>query len=334
MLDFQTIFNNSPAPMCIVHEPDMIITSVNEAFCALFGYFENELLGLNILDDLGYPDDKEESLKFIKANESSYTLTKRYIKKNGNVFWARVKIIKEESEFFGIFEDVSSQKELERLYEMLSRDFDTFAYTASHDLLEPIRSAKNYTDMLNLLYDDFKDNPKAKEAHDVITVNLDLVKKMVDALLSYSRIGTRKIEKKRLSLDTIVEKCKYALQSLIDDKSAQILLDCRSTIFADELHMQKIFQNLIQNALRYSEKPIVQIGCQGQMFWVSDNGVGIEEKYHKVIFKLFKRVDLTEGGLGLGLTEVKRIVELYGGKIWVESELGKGTTFYFTLPKS
>lgn len=334
MLDFQTIFSQSPAPMCIVYQEGYIVTAVNEAFCTLFGYTADELLGLNMLDDLGHLEDKEESIKWINSGEVSYTLTKRYIKKDGNIFWGRVKVIRDEKDFFVIFEDVSAHIELERLYTMLSRDYDTFAYTASHDLLEPIRTIKNFADKLDIKYEGFKEDEEAKEALTVVLTNIDIAKKMVDALLSYSRIGTRKIEKKVLTLEQVVERCQYALKLLIDEKNAKIIIDCQSKIFADELHMQKLFQNLIQNALKYSVDPIIQIGCQGQMFWVSDNGVGIEKKYHDLIFKIFKQLNPGKNGLGLGLTEVKRIVELYGGKIWLESEVGKGTTFYFTLPKS
>lgn len=320
--------------MAVVFKEGYVITAVNDALCALFGYTVDELLGLNWLEDLGYYEDKEQALKWILSEEESYTIIKRYVKKDGNTFWGKAKVIRTEDDFFVILEDISAHKEIERLYDMLSRDFDTFTYSASHDLLEPIRTIKNYSDLLSLKYEGFKDDEEAQEAQKIISTNLDTVKKMVDALLSYSRIGTKKVEKKVLSLENVVEKCKYALKSLIDEKLAQIEIDCSSPILADELHMQRLFQNLIQNAIKYSDAPIIKIGCQGQMFWVSDNGVGIEKKYQEIIFKLFKKINPKGGGLGLGLTEVKRIVELYGGTIWLESELEKGTTFYFTLPKS
>jgi PAS domain S-box-containing protein len=334
MLTLQTVFEHSPAPMCFTK--GAIITSVNPAFMALFGYTLDEVLGLDIVEDLTYQEDKEISYKFINSGDSSWTVTKRYFKKNGSLFWARVKIIRNEDELLGVFEDITAFKEVERLYGLLTQDFDTFAYSASHDLLEPLRSIRNYVEILSNHCDNFKDNEEAQETYNVIINNLTTVKKLLDGLLSYSRIGTRKIDIQELSILEIVNRCEYALASLIDEKDAQLLVECESIVRADELHLQRLLQNLIQNALKYATVPLVKIGCEKKgrwhKIWVSDNGPGIETKYFDFIFKPFKRVSDTPNGIGIGLAECKRIVELYGGRIWVESEIGKGTTFYFTLP--
>lgn len=334
MLDLQTVFEHSPAPMCFT--TGAIITGVNPAFKSLFGYTEDEVLGLNIVDDLTHPEDKELSYKYINSTDASWTITKRYFKKDGSMFWARVKIIRNKDELLGVFEDITAFKEIERLYKLLTQDFNTFAYSASHDLLEPLRSIRNYAELLSLHCNNFENNPEAKETYSVIISNLNIVKKLLDSLLSYSRIGTREIDIQELSILEIVHKCEYALATLIDEKDAQLLVECESVVRADELHLQRLLQNLIQNALKYAEVPLIKIGCEkrGRWYtiWVADNGPGIENKYFDFIFKPFKRISDGPNGIGIGLSECKRIVELYGGKIWVESELGKGTTFYFTLP--
>lgn len=335
MLDLRKVFNHSPIPMAIVHKETFIITGVNDAFCALFGYTPEEVLGLNILDDLSHEEDINESIKWANSGEESYTIIKRFIKKDGNTFWCRVHVVKDDDDLFGMYEDISDHRELERLYGMLSIDFDTFTYSASHDLLEPIRTVRNYVELIHKLYSGFEETEEAKEAYKIVISNLGLVKRLIDALLSYSRIGIRKTEIKTIKLSEAIEQCKYSLQSLINETGAQIISECDEVLNIDELHIQRLFQNLIQNALKYAEHPIIKIGCEkegkGVKIWVKDNGPGIDKRYHKVIFKLFKRISTKENGVGIGLSECKRIVELHKGAIWVESELGKGSTFFFTL---
>lgn len=334
MLNLQMVFEHSAVAMCFIK--GTTVTGVNNAFLQLFGYSEDEVLGLDIVTDLGYSKDQQISYEYLASPLSAWTIVKRYVKKDSSIFWGKSTVIRNVDELLCMIEDISSFKEIERLYEMLSSDFDTFAYSASHDLIEPLRSIRNYVDSLKKQCLDFNDNQAALDTYAVIIGNLSWVKSLLDGLLSYSRIGTRKLNIKQVSILEITSRCEHALASLIDEKDGQLLVECEAMVRADEIHLQKLLQNLIQNALKYADKPLIKIGCKRegrwQVLWIQDNGVGIDSIYFDFIFKPFKRLSDKPNGIGIGLSECKRIVEMYGGRIWVESEVGKGSTFYFTLP--
>ncbi|MGZ7159976.1 MAG: sensor histidine kinase, partial [Methanobacterium sp.] len=165
---------------------------------------------------------------------------------------------------------------------------------------------------------------------------------MIKSLLDYSRVGTQGKEFTTFNAENALNTALSNLQSSIEDCDAEITHDAFPDITADESQIRQVFQNLIGNALKFRKegvRPKIHISAQKKddeyVFSVSDNGIGIEEKYSDRIFEVFKRLHAIGEyqGAGIGLAIVKRIIDRHGGRIWVESELGKGSTFYFSIPR-
>jgi len=162
---------------------------------------------------------------------------------------------------------------------------------------------------------------------------------LIDGVLQYSRAGRTEEQIVQVNLDTFIPE---TIDMLVPPKNISITIeDKMPEIECAETHIMQLFQNLLSNAIKYMDKPKgqIKIGCIEQDgFWkfsITDNGPGIEEKHFEKIFKMFQALQVNEGieSTGVGLTVAKKIVEIYGGNIWVESEIGKGSTFFFTLPK-
>ena len=237
-----------------------------------------------------------------------------------------------------------AQKKLKELVEELKRsnyELQQFTYITSHDLQEPLRSIASFAQLLERRYKDKLDS-SADEYIDFIVSGAVRMKEMIQGLLDYSLVG--KGENFQLTdVNEIIGTVLSNLNRLIDENKAEITHDQLPTITADSRQLVQIFQNLIGNAIKF-KKPKIQpkIHISGYLdtkkkeyiFSVSDNGIGIEKQYNNKIFDIFKRLHTIDEyrGTGIGLAICKRIVEHYGGKIWVESKYGKGSTFYFTIP--
>ena len=167
------------------------------------------------------------------------------------------------------------------------------------------------------------------------------MKEMIQGLLDYSRVGTRGHEFKEFHAKTALNYALSNLGSAIAETNAEITSDPLPVIFADEDQIIRVFQNLIGNAIKFHKEgvqPKIHISSKKEdneyVFSVGDNGIGLEEQYSDKIFEVFKRLHAIDEyqGAGIGLAIVKRIIDRHGGRIWVKSELGKGSTFYFTIP--
>jgi light-regulated signal transduction histidine kinase (bacteriophytochrome) len=223
--------------------------------------------------------------------------------------------------------------------ERSNRELEQFAYVASHDLQEPLRMVSSYTQLLARRYQDQLD----QDAHDFITYAVEGAERMqrlINDLLTYSRVGTRgkpfgKTDCQRALQDTLAN-----LQTAIEETHATVTHDPLPIVLADEPQLVQVLQNLVSNAIKFHAEapPRVHIGAQRQdgewVFSVSDNGIGIDPQYHERIFVIFQRLHSGDEypGTGIGLALCKRIVERHGGRIWVESDLGEGATFCFTIP--
>ncbi len=164
---------------------------------------------------------------------------------------------------------------------------------------------------------------------------------LVNDLLAYTSAGTAELTESRVDSNAVLKHTLASLAEAIRESGAEVTFDPLPEVFMGEAHLQQILQNLIANALKYrdSEAPRIHIGVTRQLadwcFSVKDNGIGIDPQYREKIFGVFKRLhhDRTYGGTGIGLAICKRVVERYGGRIWVESEPGRGSTFFFTVPR-
>jgi signal transduction histidine kinase len=221
-----------------------------------------------------------------------------------------------------------------------NKELEQFAYMASHDLQEPLRMVSSYNQLLEKRYKDQLD----QDAKDFIGFAVDganRMQRLIDDLLSYSRVNTRGQPFVAVDSQAILGDALANLQSQIEETGAVVTNDALPKIKGDESQLLRIFQNLIENALKFrgSKSPRIHISAKNQkkswLFSIKDNGMGIDPKYKDKIFVIFQRLhSKTEyKGTGIGLTICKRIVERHGGQIWIESKLNEGSTFYFTILK-
>jgi len=235
-----------------------------------------------------------------------------------------------------ITERVHVQEELRRA----NRDLEQFAFSASHDLQEPLRNIKIYSE---LLAREFGDNlhPEARRYMEYLRSGATRMEMLVRDLLAYTRAGQPDEPTEMTNASEALQAALSVLSDAITEAGARITSDPMPTVQVRATHLQHLFQNLIDNAIKYrspDRSPRVHVGSERQDlkwdFTVTDNGIGIQPEYNENIFGLFKRLHTSDkySGMGIGLAICRRIMDRYPGRIWVESEPGKGSTFHFTLP--
>ena len=223
--------------------------------------------------------------------------------------------------------------------ERSNKELEQFAYVASHDLQEPLRMVASYTELLEEKYKGKLD----EKADKYIGYAVDGAKRMqglINDLLVLSRVNTRAKPFEPVDCNLLLKKVLRGMGSTIDENQANIEVGSLPTVVGDETQLFQLFQNLIGNAIKFhgAEKPVVKIASKQQdstwIFSVQDNGIGIDPQFFDRVFIIFQRLHERGAyqGTGIGLSISKKIVERHGGKIWIESEPDKGTTFYFSLP--
>lgn len=231
-------------------------------------------------------------------------------------------------------------EEQARQLERSNTELQQFAYVASHDLQEPLRMVSSYVQLLNRRYGDKLDQD-AKEFIGFAVDGAERMRMLIQDLLAFSRVTTKGLPLEPTDSGRVLELALNNLQMIIGENGAKVEKGEMPEILADQGQLVQVFQNLVQNAIKFHgpQPPVVRVGAEERdgewLFSVSDNGVGIEEQYFERIFIIYQRLhSKTEyGGTGIGLALVKKIVERHGGRIWVESTPGKGSTFYFTIPQ-
>ncbi|HTY47955.1 MAG TPA: MEDS domain-containing protein [Methanomassiliicoccales archaeon] len=248
--------------------------------------------------------------------------------------------------FATAFLDVSRQKklegELERRLRDLARSNDElqqFAYVASHDLQEPLRMVLAYLALLDSKYRD-QLGSKAKEYVDFAMEGGNRMRRLIDDLLEYSRVDTRGKPFSRVDMNSVAAKTLEVLKVPLEETRADIVINHLPDVLADESQMIQVMQNLIGNAIKFHGAEVPQIHISASkaanewVFAVKDNGIGLNMEHADKIFLMFQRLHAHDEypGTGVGLAVTKKIIERHGGRIWVESEEGKGATFYFSIP--
>jgi len=221
----------------------------------------------------------------------------------------------------------------------INHDLDDFTYIVSHDLKEPLRGISAYC---GILCEDYQHKLDAEGERRLTALGemCDRLAVMIDSLLTYSRVGQVQLPDKRLDLHKVVEQALGTLRPVIDRRGASVeVLGELPEARGDDTLIGTVLSNLISNGLKFnrSRSPRVKIGAvpgDEPTIYVRDNGIGIAEKHHDAIFTIFRRLHSRDEyeGTGAGLTIVRKIVESHGGRIWLESQPGRGTTFFFTLP--
>jgi signal transduction histidine kinase len=235
------------------------------------------------------------------------------------------------------------EKELEFLNKELNRsneDLANFAQAASHDLKAPLRSIVSFLQLLERR-NRAHFNDTDREFIAFISTGAKQMENLINSLLTFSRIDKQTEPPESIYLGNLLEKVKINLRSQTNDCGAEILISPLPEIKAHDFLINQLFQNLISNGIKYNKNPNPQVEVNAQIndkgvfiFSVQDNGIGIPAEFSKSIFKIFHRLHSAEKyeGSGVGLASCKRIVEVYGGEIWIESVENEGTTFFLTLP--
>lgn len=242
---------------------------------------------------------------------------------------------------FNEITELNSELNKEIIYrKKAEEDLERFFHISSHDLQEPLRSITSYINLLERRYKNKLDD-NAKFYIDTVVAASKRMKDLINDLVAYSGIGNN-IEFRNVDVSIILSYILNEHKEKLDTKSIQINYSNLPIITADHDLICYLFENLISNSIKYSNKQNINIditcveNIDNYEFKVSDNGIGIEEKYFNKIFVIFQRLESKEHyeGTGIGLTICKKIVEIHKGKIWLESKLGTGTSFYFTISKS
>lgn len=224
--------------------------------------------------------------------------------------------------------------------ERSNAELKKFAYVASHDLQEPLNQVANYVQLLEMRYHSELDQD-ATEFIDFAVEGVSLMQTLIDDVLAYSKVDLKGIEWELTNVEAALSQALNNLRGRITETDAVITSDSLPTIVADGTQLMQIFQNLIGNAIKFRKKdeaPQIHISVQRQeeawLFSVQDNGIGIDPQFADRIFVIFQRLHTRDeyAGSGVGLAICKKIAECHRGRIWVESELGKGSTFHFTIP--
>lgn len=222
----------------------------------------------------------------------------------------------------------------------INKELEQFVYVASHDLQEPLRTMSSYVGLIRELYIEQLDDNALKYVKHVEDASLRM-KTLIKDLLDYSKIGKEK-EVSIVDLNRVVEDILLDHELIIKDTGASIQVDNLPTLKGFDIELKQLFQNLINNGLKFRKKdtlPEIQIRVEEQpnywLFSVKDNGIGMEKKYFERVFVIFQRLHNKDdyAGTGIGLSICKKIVDMHKGKIWIESKLDHGTTFYFTIYK-
>jgi PAS domain S-box-containing protein len=354
---FRVVFEQAAIGMGRVDLTSARWIGVNQTFCRMLGYTSEEML-VTSWPEMTHPDDIELDLipfKEMAAGKlDNYSVEKRFIHKDGHYVWVRLTLSlardvtgKPDYEI-AIIEDVSERKQTEqKLHKTLSeldrsnKELESFSYAAAHDLQEPLRSVASFVYLLEK-----KNQNKLDEASkDYLSTIKKAVKRMqllITNLLSYAKIGKENLKFEAIDLNTIMNDVRENLTAKIETEKAVVRYGGLPVITADKVMITQLFQNLLNNAIKF-HKPdippeIVVSAEELKKQWkitVRDNGIGIEEKYFDKIFVIFSRLHARDKyeGAGVGLSSVKKIVDLHGGNIEVESKVNEGTAFHVTIPK-
>ena len=331
------------------------VTEANDAFLAMIGYTREDLLSGKVLwkdmTPVEYKELDEQKLQEVAATGICTPFEKEFIRADGS----RVPILiggalLEENEYQGVcyIIDITERKRMEETLSKQAQELarsnaelEEFAYVASHDLQEPLRMVASYTQLLSRRYKGKLD----EDADEFITFAVDganRMQRLIKDLLEYSRVGTRGNEFDPVECEDVLHEAIANLEFAIDESNAIITYDPLPTVRGDSTQLGQLLQNLIGNAIKFRQNtpPRIHIGVQPTenewIFSVRDNGIGLNPQECDRIFIIFQRLHAREAypGTGIGLAICKKIVERHGGQIWVDSQVGQGSVFYFTIPRT
>ncbi len=357
---FRSLVQNSSDVIAVL-KADGTIQYISDSCERILGYPPDNLIGESALDFVHSDDVAQTRAAFARLSGSAVdtlSVEFRFLYEDGS--WRRLEAtasdLLDHPSVGGIVinaRDVTEQREAEEKVERYAaelrrsnEELEQFAYIVSHDLREPARMVKSYLELLARRYRGQLDE-SADTFIDYAVDGATRMQEMIGALLNLSRVETRGEPLAPTDVEAVVKRTLAALSRAIEDVGAEVRYDPLPTVMADQAQLGQVFQNLIANAIKFRREDVVprvhisaELGPpsvgEGKGEWrfaVEDNGIGIDPQQADRIFKIFQRLHTRQEyeGMGIGLALCKRIVERHGGRIWVESEPGRGSTFYFTL---
>ncbi len=324
----------------------------NPANAAITGYASHEILGKNCRFLQG-EDKEQEGVKQLKSainNDSECKVVIRNYKKDGTLFWNELSISPvydpdgKVTHYVGFQNDITSQVEAEKALQsskeklmLMNDELKDFAHIVSHDLKAPLRAISSLSQWIIQDYGDQLDDD-GKAQFDLLSGRVKKMENLIEGILQYSRASSGNDDKENVQMQEIVDE---VVEMLSPPEHIKInIKDTLPSLNVAKTRIQQVFQNIMSNAIKYNDKDegmitISSIRENGHwVFSIGDNGPGIDQKHFDKVFQIFQTLGVKESyeSTGIGLTIVKKTIELHGGEIWLESEMGCGTTFYFTLP--
>ena len=355
---FRNLIDCSNDCICVIEPQWGRFIDINDRACESLGYTREELLKMTIKDvEELIPDDAHwnELIEQLRRHGDVIKECKQKHKDGTTSFVeASLRLVHRGKEEYivAIVRDITERKEAEREQAKLIQELKTvnqkvenvnqelkdFAYIVSHDLKAPLRGIKTLADWLSADYAD-KFDEDGKEQMQLLSARVERMHNLIDGVLQYSKVGRTEQQATWINLNELMPD---VIDMVAPPGHITVTVENELPVVKYEgTRIMQVFSNLLSNAIKYMDKPQgwVKIGCvEEDGFWkfsISDNGPGIEEKYFDRIFRIFQTLSARDKfeSTGIGLTVTKKIVQLYGGKIWLESKVGEGSTFFFTLPK-
>ena len=343
-----TIMSNIP-DLLFVKDEQFRIVEANPAFLNVYPEnMRDSVIGTTTLEKY----DKEEADGFLKHDKAAlkdgFSETEEKITfpdgKTRTLFTKKVRFANRNNESFilGIGRDITDKKKAEEEILRSNVELERFAYVASHDLQEPLRMVTNFTSLLKERYENKLDDT-AKEYIDFAFDGARRMQDLVNDLLEYSRLGQEAENSKDTDIEKILKLLEDNLKESIKESGAILTYEEMPTVYANPVRLLRVLQNLVGNGIKYQKPgntPEILIETKEQedtwLISVKDNGIGMKAEYCEKIFEPFKRLHARNEymGTGMGLAICRKIIEGFGGKIWVEAEPDKGSKFYFTIPKT
>ncbi len=329
--------------------PDGEIDYLNQQWMDFTGLSFEQMKGWGWIQ-MVHPDDVEsntQSWRYAVETGELFHLQHRCRRADGVYRWhlSRAHAMRDTtgkiSMWIGSNTDIHEQTQKEEELRRANDDLQQFAYSASHDLQEPIRNVAVYSEIVAKRYRHLLD-ADGLQFLGFLTEGGRRLATLIHDLLAYTRAGVPDTNTAKVDSSAVLEQVLSSLAEAIRQSGGKVTYEALPEVCMGEAHLQQVFQNLVGNALKYRKEdpPEIHIsaarmGAEWQ-FSVRDNGIGIESQYKEKIFGVFKRLhrDQKYSGTGIGLAICQRVVERYGGRIWVESSAGKGSTFFFTVPES
>lgn len=344
---FSKFFNYSPVAMVITSVDEGEFMYVNDLYCETTGYSREELIGKKVVD-----------IKMISVNERT-NLHQKLKEKGGKDKDVELKIRKSNGELIDVFFslqileidgklcyvygliDITERKKTEEKLKEVNKELDSFTYSVSHDLRAPLRAITGYTRILSEDYGNLID-AEGKRIMKVISNNAQKMGKLIDDLLAFSRLGKQTLICMSVDMNSLVRSIKEDLMISFDLNNIQIEIQDLLIANGDGNMLKIVMTNLLSNAIKYSSKKneiVIEVGSYYQdsniVYYVKDNGAGFDMQYYDKLFGVFQRLHNNSEfeGTGVGLAIVQRIIKKHGGKVWAESKIDNGSTFYFSIPK-